>query len=512
MTHDSTWLGRTRVMRRTRLTAPPGALLACALLACALLAALPAAASATAPEMRGEWELVLKSSGQTVTGQTLISDEANAKGEFASHTVQFDTGDTGTFSGTLEGSTASVIITTAPFGPYPEGEFVSNTMTVEAGASSLALSGEGVFTLGVQKTSGTLTATRLRTYKQIEEQEAREKQEQEEREARARVRGEWALTIESGPQTAQGTALITKEANTKNEFASSSALFESVVAGAFSGTLEGNEASVTVTTQAAGPYPATTFTGTKIVVAFTSNSMSMTGSGTLTAGESSFPATLTATRIKTYQEVKEREAKEKQEKEALEAQEKAEREAKEKAEREAKEKAEREATEKAEREAKEKAEREAREAAEKAAVPNITTKSGTSGKTPTLVSVQLAGKTFTVGATELLSLQITNPNPYAISGRVTLLVAQAGRAGKSSVSTGGPSKKAGSLGTVSFGISSNGEQRVKLKLSQRGRAELTHHKTLHVVAVITTQADGQTMTTKTFSITLHAAKPARSKH
>jgi hypothetical protein len=497
-------------MRRTRLTAPVGFLLAWV-----LLAGLPAAALATAPEMRGEWELVLKSSGQTLKGKTLISEEANVKGEFASHTVQFESGDTGTFSGTLEGGKASVTITTAPLGPFPAGEFVSTTMTVEVGASSLALSGEGAFTLGVQKAPGTLTATRIKTYKQIEEQEAREKREREESEARANVRGEWALTLENGPEKVNGTALITAEANSKNEFASSGALFESVIPGAFSGTLEGSKATVKITTQATGPFPAGEFTSTKIVVTSTVNSMSMSGSGKLTLGTNELEGTLlTATRIKTHQEVeqatKEREAKEKQEKEALEAKQKAEREAQEKAAREAKEKqekealeakqkAEREAQEKTAREAKEKQEREAREAAEKAAIA-----------TTRLVSVQLAGKTFTVGATELISLQITNPNPYAISGRVTLLPAKSGRAGKSSA--GGTGKKAGSLGTVSFGISSKGEQLVKLKLSQRGRAELARHKTLHVLATVITEASGQTTATKTFSLTLRTAKPAHGKH
>ena len=72
----------------------------------------------------------------------------------------------------------------------------------------------------------------------------------------------------------------------------------------------------------------------------------------------SIPATATATRIKTYQEVlareqAEAEAKAKQEQEAQEAQE-------------AQEKAEREAKEKGERETKEQREREAREEVEKA--------------------------------------------------------------------------------------------------------------------------------------------------
>ncbi len=483
----------TRVPRRTRLTATFGLLLACA-----LLAALPTAAFATAPEMRGEWELILKSGPNTFKGTTIISNEANAKGEFISNTVQFEDTITGTFSGKLEGSTASVKLTTNAIGPAPASEFLSTEIAVESGVGSLSLKGKGNFTVGGQTGEGTLVATRIRTYKQIEEQQAREQQELE---ARENILGEWSLVLKAGPQTSTGTALITTEANTKNEFVSSSGLFEGVVAGTFSGTLEGSTASVEVTAEAYGPIPATKFTSKTMTIESNGGSLSMSGSGTLTAGTTQIPgATLVATRIKTYKEVTEHEAKEKTEREAKE---KAEREAKEKAEREAKEKAEREAKEKIEREAKEKIEREAREAAEKAAIVKTTTNNEGNSKTPALVSVQLAGKTFTVGTSELLSLQITNPNPYAISGRVTLLVTQSGRASD---------KKAVSLGTVSFGIAPNGKQAVKLKLSQKGRSELAHHRgVLHAVATITTKASGQTTTTKTFDLTLQAAKPARSK-
>jgi hypothetical protein len=487
----------TRVPRRTRLTATFGLLLACA-----LLAALPTAAFATAPEMRGEWELVLKSGPSTFKGTTIISNEANAKGEFASNTVQFEDTITGTFSGKLEGSTASVKITTNPIGPAPASEFLSTEIGVESGVGSLSLKGKGAFTVGTQTGEGTLVATRIRTYKQIEEQAARE---QRELEARENVLGEWSLVVKAGSQTSTGTVLITTEANTENKFASSSGLFDGAVAGTFSGTLEESTASVEVTAEAYGPIPATKFTSTTMTIESNGGSLSMSGSGTLTAGTTQIPgATLLATRIKTYKEVTEREAKEKTEREAKEkvereAKEKAEREAKEKTEREAKEKVEREAKEKAEREAKEKTEREAREAAEKG---KAATNNNGNGKTPALVSVQLAGNTFTVGASELLSLQITNPNPYAIAGRVTLHMAQSSRAA---------GKKAVSLGTVSFGIAPNGKQTVKLKLSQKGRSELAHHRgALHAVAMVTTKASGQTTTTKTFDLTLRAAKLARS--
>ncbi|MFZ1153373.1 MAG: hypothetical protein WAN93_00565 [Solirubrobacteraceae bacterium] len=453
-------------------------------------------ASAATTEMRGEWELNLNPGSKNLKGIALITEEANAKEEFASHSALFEGILSGTFSGTLEGSTAtvSVIIPGAP--PFPEGRFNSNEIKIEPGVGTLSMSGTGAYDVGGEMTTGTFVAKRIRTYKQIEEQEARERKEREEREARARVRGEWSLTVESGPQSVKGTAIVSAEANAKNEFASSKAFFESIIPGTFSGTLESTEASVTVVTQAAGPFPEGKFTGTKLAVAFTATTMSISGAGTLTLGGSSAPATLTATRTATYQEVvnretKEREAKEKKEKEEKEALE-------------AKEKAEREAREKTAREAKEKQEREAREAAAKAVV--IKTVPPPPPVIPAaLVSVQLSGKSFTASASGQLSLQIGNPNAYAISGRVTLLVAQSGGSGKSS------GKKATSLGTASFGISSSGKQLVKLKLSQKGRAELTHHKTLHVLATVITEASGQTTTTKTFSLTLHAAKAAR-KH
>jgi hypothetical protein len=530
MIHDSTWLARTRAMRRMRLAAPVGFLLTCV-----LLAGLPAIASANAPEMSGEWELVIKATGQpSLKGIAVISAEANGKGEFAATSTLFEHVIHGTFSGTLEGggSTATVEATTEAYGPLPAGKFTSNTMTVQDG-SSPSISGSGELLAGTTPVPGaSLVATRIKTYKEVQEREAREakeKLEREEQEARENIRGEWSLVVKVGPQTSNGTALIEVSANAKNEFASSSALFENIVPGRFSGTLAGSTANVTVTTEAYGPAPAEEFTGEKLTVEPKGSSLSISGTGKLYSNKVLLTenATLVATRAKTYAEVTAREAKEKTELEAkekaereakekeatekaeLEAKEKAEREAKEKAEREAKEKAEREAKEIAERGAKEKTEREAREAAEKAAAVKAT--SSSNGPVPALASMQLIGKAFTVGAGGLISLQVSNPNSYAISGRITLLV-QSSRAGKSSTARGRASKKLTSLGTVSFGVSPDGKQPVKLKLSQAGRTELVRHKTLHAIATVVTVAGGQTTVTKTITLTLHAGKTAQSKH
>jgi hypothetical protein len=484
MIHDSTWLREVRAMRRRRLTAVTGFLLACL-----LLAGLPAGASAAAPEMRGEWEVVMKSGAQTLAGIATIAAEANAQGEF-SGSVLYGGVDGGSISGTLEGAKATVEVTSDPFGPYAEGIFNSSTIAVVESGESVSMSGEGILVSGGKEMQTTLVVTRLRSQKQIEEQQAREKKEQEERAARARVRGEWSLTLEAGPEIFKGTALISAEANTKNEFSSVSALFESAIPSTFSGTLEGSEATVTIVTQAAGPYPEGKFTGTKLALASSASSMSITGTGTLSLGASSAPATLTATRTKTYQEVI---AREKQEREAKEASEKAEKEALE-----AKAKAEREATEKTAREAKEKQERESREAAEKAVQVKIVPP-----PTPAaLVSVGLIGKSFTASASGQVPLQIENPNGYAISGRVTLSVT----ASKGAKSKGA---KITSLGTASFGLSSGAKQVVKLKLSRKGRSELARRKTLRVLATITTEASGQTNSTKTFSLTLSAGSAHR---
>lgn len=493
MTHDSTWIGCKRGQRWTRLTTPVGFLLVCV-----LLAALPATASASAPEMKGEWELLITSPSGPARGTALITQEANAKGEFSASSVLFSGVVHGTFSGTLEGSKASVTITAEAASPYPASSFVSTEMTVDSTVLSLSMTGPGTFTFGTTPTTATLKATRLRTYKQIEEQEEQEEKEREEHEARARVRGEWAISLQEGPQTAKGTALITEEANSKNEFASSGALFEGAIPGTFSGTLEGNEASVAVTTQAAGPYPAGTFTATKIVVAFTSSSMSMTGSGTIKVEGNSIPATLTATRIMTHQQVVEREsaeraAKEKQEKEAQEAKEKVESEAKEKAAREAK----------AAQEAKEKQEKEAQK------VPLLGSGKSIVSIAP-LVSAEVSTKSSTASSGGSIVLALENPNAYAVQGRLSLTFT---KVGKSSAAKHKASKKQTvSAGSASFSLSSQGSSSLTIKLSSSVRTELARHKTLHVVLTVATQASGQTTTTKTFDITLHAAKPAHGKH
>ncbi len=512
MAHDdSTWLVGGRLKRWMRLTAPVGFLLTCM-----LLAGLPASASASTPAMAGEWELAIMANG-TIKGRALIVDEANVEEKFASQNVLFDGVIKGTFSGTLEGSKASVKITSEAYPPEVEAsEFVSSTMTVGTSDGLPTISGSGELTSGSQKAPATLIATRIRTYKEIQEQEAREKQEKEEAEARENIRGEWQLVVSSAAGTTKGVAVINKEANANNEFASSSALFEGVLPGSFSGVLQNGKATVTIVVPAAGPAPELKFTSSEITVAANASSFSMNGPGTATAGGTPVPdATLVATRIKTYAEVAAREAKEKIEREAKEAEEakvKAEAEAKAKAEAEARAKAEAQAKAKAEAEAKTEAEAKAKAEAEAKARAELEARKGTSPGKAALVSIGLTGRSFAVSPSGLLSLQMSNPNAYAISGRITLVVAQSAKAGKTSTAHGKASKKDQSLGTVSFGIAPDGKQLVKFKLTQAGRAELAHHKTLRVLATILTKASGQTSTTKTLTLTLSAGKVAQGAH
>jgi hypothetical protein len=463
-----------------------------------LLAALPSGAAAANPEMRGEWQLVLQSPGGNATGTAFISVEANPKGEFATSNVVFLGIVHGTFSGTLNGSETSVTVTTEAAGPAPEGKFTSTAMKIETnGGGQPVITGSGTLTAGGTPMPATVTATRVKTYAEVQEREAKEKLEREEQEARENVRGEWSLTLES-LQNSKGTALITKSANANNEFASSSALFEGVVPSSFSGTLpvgKGSNATVKVTTQAYGPAPAGEFTSSTMTVESSGASLSMHGTGTLTLPGTSLPATLTATRIKTYAQVLQQQEKEALEKEALEREA---REAKEKLEREAREKTEGEAREKAEREAREKAEREAAQSHIGSTPPIVSGGSTTTPSPP--VSVQLAAKAFTAGSA--LSLRLTNPNAFAVQGHVTLSLAS----GKAAASK----KKPTSLGTASFSISPHGTALVKIALSRSGRAELARRHTLHAIASIATTASGQPSASTSYKITLHA--PAAHHH
>ncbi len=210
---------------------------------------------------------------------------------------------------------------------------------------------------------------------------------------------------------------------------------------------------------------------------------------------------------KAEQEVKLKAAQEATERAAKEAQAKTEREAKEKAEKEAAEKAVTQGREKAEKEAREKIEKEAKQKAEKEAKehPRVAT-----GQPAVLV-----GKSFTVTTAGQLSLELTNANGYAVTGALTLGPATAAKS--AAASGGAPSKGKGTTGKAKqvvfaeapYTIASHASKTVQLKLSKSALAELEHHKTLQLVATLTTRATGKPSSTKTYDITL---KLAPAKH
>jgi hypothetical protein len=498
MTHDSTWLGRTRAARRLRFTAPFGLLLACL-----LLAAFASTASAAPYDMRGEWSIELTASAQPpLPGKDLIT-KMEPNGEFSGKAL---------FGGVLEASVAGTatvsgtetsLTIVAPGTPIGTITFVATAATIDVAKNAFA--GPGIYYNSKNEPyeTGGVIAKRLRTLQEVKEQEEREQKEREEKLARASIRGEWALTLKVGSQTTHALALINNEANSKNEFASTSALFESVVQGSFSGTLEGGKATVTVTTEAYGEIPPSKFTSNAMTIASAGGSLSMSGTGTFTVvtpgGPLQSPGELTATRTHSYGEIKEREAKEAEEaKQAEEA--KAAKEAQEAKEAKEAKEAE-EARAKQAREARERQEKEAAAKSLPVPLPIVTV--------APLASVEPAVKTVTVGGSGSLALGLSNPNAWTVQGSVTLFAGVPGHASKSS----GKGRKAPvvSFGSASFTISAHGTQSVKIKLSHAARADLTRHKTLRITVTISTNTKGMQGVSKTYTITLHAPSSRHGK-
>lgn len=501
------WHGHTRTQHWTRAAAT-----AALLLTCTLLAGFAPNALASAPEMRGEWEVVMAYGSFTIKGKPIISQEAEVDGHFESKPVQFEEGIEGTFTGTLEGNEAEVEIPLSKT-PLGNGDFESKTIAVDYNptANTLVLSGSGLFKLGSEESTGTVTATRLRSQKQIEEQEAREKLEKEEQEARENVRGEWALTLADGPVNVKEVALIVATANTKNEFAAKSVLVEGMPAGTFSGTLKGSEAEVTITTnEVPGELPPGTFTSTTIAVSSSTDPTSMTGSGELSFSGGEPPtsiATLTATRVRSYQQIQAQEVKE-QETREREAREQAEREEQAEEAQVAKEKAELIAKETAERETRERREREAREAVEKAD-KIIVPPPPIEAPKPTITPVSLAVKTLkgvAVSHSRKVTLELSNPNHLAVGGQLDMFTA--------TDVVGSPSgkKKIVQFGTLPFTLASGGNTVVKLVLSRANYATLLKRKRLRVVVNITTTADGESTPTKSYGVTLSLTPTPKPKH
>ncbi len=220
-------------------------------------------------------------------------------------------------------------------------------------------------------------------------------------------------------------------------------------------------------------------------------------------------------KAKAEQEVKLKAEQEATERSTKEAQAKAEREAKEKAEKEAAEKADTQVREKIEKEVREKIEKEAKELAAKEAKRKAETQAKERLRSGSGQAAVLVGKSFTVAASGQLSLQLTNTNGYAISGALTLSPATATKSssGAGGTSGGAPSKGKGTAGKAkpvvlaeaSYSIASHASKTVLLKLSKSALVELEHHKTLQLLATVTTRAAGKPSGAKTYQITLKLA-------
>ncbi len=227
-------------------------------------------------------------------------------------------------------------------------------------------------------------------------------------------------------------------------------------------------------------------------------------------------------KLKVAQEATERAAKEAQAKTEREAKEKTEKEAAEKAATQGREKAEKEAREKIEKEAKQK---EAKQKAEKEAKERARAATGQ--------PAVLVGKSFTVTTAGQLSLELTDANSYAVTGAITLGPATAAKSNTGSggtsggvsgggtsggVSGGAPGKGKGLTGKAkpvvyaeaSYTIASHASKTVALKLSKSALAELERHRTLQLVATVTTRgAAGKPSSTKTYDVTLKLAPAKR---
>jgi hypothetical protein len=225
-------------------------------------------------------------------------------------------------------------------------------------------------------------------------------------------------------------------------------------------------------------------------------------------------------REKAEQEVKLKAEQEATQRAAAEAQAKSEREAKEKTEKEATEKAETQGREKAEREAREKIEREAAERSAKEAKQKAEKEAKERLRSNTGQPAVLAGKSFTVATSGQLSLELTNANGYTVSGALTLSPAATTKSasGAGGTAGGAPGNGKGTTGKAksivlaeaAYTIASHGNKTVELKLAKSALAELEHHKTLQLVATVTTRASGKPSSTKSYDITLKLAPPKAS--
>jgi outer membrane biosynthesis protein TonB len=323
------------------------------------------------------------------------------------------------------------------------------------------------------------------------------------------IRGEWAYTEgcpTCGPP-AEGTLLITS-LEPSGKFSGSSLLYG--ITGTAAGMLNEEKFSLEVLFRNT-PIGETGFTIAEGTIEAGGNSMSgaaVIHGGQLNGTSSSF----TAQKMRSLQQI-EKEQVEKAEKEATEE---AEKEKTEKAEKEAQEKVATEKAAQAEKEAKEKAEKEVQakaaqakaeqEAKEKKEKEEAEEKSGTGGQGGSASGKPLAPanprvKGLTVSGAGVLSLDLSNPNSYSITGEVTLATLTGKDSRKGKHRKGKPS----TLASASYTVSAGGSTVVKLRLSKSGLAALGHAMTLHALVEITTLAKGESTLVKSYDVTLKAA-------
>ncbi len=477
--------------KRARLTAPLAFLFVCSLLA---IGTSPAWASNY--DMRGEWSIELTGSNPSnppLPGSDVIHS-MNAGGEYSGAASFLSGMVTGPVTGTVAGNETSIkVVATTPLGVIT---FIAEKLAIDTTENKFSGMGTYYNSKNEAYETGEVICIRTKTYQEVLEREEREKREAEEREERANIRGEWELTLKFGGQTSKAIALIAHEANSKNEFSSSEVTFEGGVNGAFQGTLEGNKATVKLTSEKSMIAPAAEFTSNAMSVTPTADPTSIAGSGTVRVPELSFETAgeLVATRIHTYVEIEEREVKEREAQEAQEAKEAQEAQ---------------EALEAAERVAKEEQEttarraREEREAQERLASQSLSSKTPSSTPPPAAPTTVLAAaplsKALTTTGLGSLPLPLENPNSFAIHGHLTLVTT-----GTTGASHSGKSVKAKRLtmGTASFAIAAHASAKIAVKLSRSGAAALSHHHTLRVTVIVVSESTAGPSTTKQYTVTL----------
>jgi hypothetical protein len=336
------------------------------------------------------------------------------------------------------------------------------------------------------------------------------------------MRGEWSYVLtctctfpdSPTPHSLSGTAIVRKMEFASGAYSGTTTL--AVLAGTVSGTVEG-EAKLSMeldfSSSPVGPF---SFTMTAATLEAASNEVS--GSGYYGSGGPEFPTgTLTGVRSLTLPQVEEREAREalertreqaKKEKEQEEqTKEREEAEAREKVEQgeETKAKEAREQTEHAELQATENARREAveyleqlnREDAEKEAAE----RAGPAGPYNPVASASVApsaaglsDKTV-IDRSGWVSVDLANANGSPISGEVAL----SGTSG---------TRARSAIGSGSFTIASYAEEAVRIKLSKSAAAQIRRHRTLRVLATVTTRGEGQTAAiVKDYTVTVQAPAP-----